>query len=180
MANETASVARLVLDSAFFNTINIPTVELFFQRSPGNGPGKRGIPGLDFQVEKNGALIQTKGVSAADGKVVMLLPGGAAQLQLLFGGAVVARYDVVLQTIGVRPVETKAGQQQRLRMLGYQIGHGGALKDGVTDDELPIEKITDAQAGMVFERSVLDFQVDLGTMPGNSTIVQPLTRETGV
>jgi hypothetical protein len=178
MANEPTAVSRLVTGSTAFNTINLPTVELVFQRAPGNKPG-RGIEALDFRVVKEGRVIQT-GSTGADGTVAMLLPGGAARLELLVRGSVVASYDVVLQTAGVAPVETKAGQLQRLRILGYHVGHGGPLKDGVTDDEIPIGKIKNRSEGESFERSLLDFQADIGSLPGNSTVVGPLVAESGV
>jgi hypothetical protein len=179
MVNELESVARQVTSSTFHNTFNIPTVDLFFQRSPGNGNSNRGIDGLQFQVESRGSVIQ-KGITRQDGQIVMLVPGGAAQLQLLHKGVIVARYNVIIQTIGLDPVERKAGQHQRLRMLGYQIGHGGPLKDGVTGDDTPLNEVTDKEDGEKFERSILDFQVDIGSLPGNSTILQPLKNETGV
>jgi hypothetical protein len=119
------------------------------------------------------------GITPASGSITMLLPGAAAQLQLLVNGEIVARYDVVLQTIGLEPAETKAGQQQRLRLLGFQIGHAGPSKDGVTGDETPIAQMTDKAAGEAFERSVLDFQVEIGGVPGNSTIIAPLAGAAG-
>ena len=45
---------------------------------------------------------------------------------------------------------TVTGQKQRLRLLGYQIGHGGPGGDGV-DSNTNV---------MQFERSVLDLQAE--------------------
>ena len=45
------------------------------------------------------------------------------------------------------------GQKQRLRQLGYHIGHAGPDGNGV-----------DNANNMEFERSVLDFQTDSGVL----------------
>src|SRR5262245_9566346 len=135
------AIARQVVDSQSFNTINVPTVELLFQRSPGNNHNDRGIQGLKFQVEVNGSVIQ-EGETGKDGEIKMLRPFGSEQLQLMFQGGVVARYDVTLDDSELAPVDKKLGQQQRLRKLGFQLGHGGPFKDGVTGDE----KASDAAA----------------------------------
>jgi len=101
---------------------------------------------------------------------VRVPPGGSATLQLLFGGNVVAEYEVTVDHSPLSDLNagdaildpgSKAqaaneatngtsikGTQERLRMLGYQIGHGG---DG-----------TGVSGTMTseWERSVLDFQAD--------------------
>lgn len=143
------SIARLVFGSTAANTINIPTVEIFLQKSP-NKPasGTRGIT-LDFEVEKNGAIIQT-GTTGADGKVVMQVPGGSALLRVKSAGAV-AEYAVKLRTAAIEPVSTLAGVQRRLRMLGYHIGHGGAEGNGVDSATNPSVEV---------DRSILEFQAD--------------------
>jgi hypothetical protein len=173
------AIARQVVGSAFFNTINVPTVELHFQRSPGNNQKDRGIQGLKFQVEVDGAVIQ-EGETGKDGKIKMLLPFGSAQLQLMFQGVVVARYDVTLDDSELDSIDKKAGQQQRLRMLGFQVGHGGPFNDGVTGDEKASDAAAERENGEKFERSVLDFQVEIGNLPGNSTILDPLKKEAGL
>ena len=172
------AISRQVAGSAFFNTLNSATVEIHFQRSPSNDRGDRGIQGLKFQVEVDGTVVQ-EGETAKDGRIRMILPLGSAQLQLIFQGTVVARYDVTLDDTELEPVEKKAGQQQRLRMLGFQIGHGGAFKDGVTGDEKSPDAAVERENGEKFERSALDFQVEIGNLPGNSTIIAPLKKEAG-
>jgi hypothetical protein len=157
-------IARLVPSSAAHNTLNLPPpVPIHFQRSPDFPQGDtRGIDALDFQVVNAGAVIQV-GRTGRDGRVdVRVPPGGSSTVQLLFNGAVVAEYEVTVDTGALAAVNTITGQQQRLRMLGYQIGHTGADGNGV-----------DGNQSLVFERSVLDFQADQGLNP--DAIVGPLT-----
>lgn len=179
MANEKAApVARLVSSSNAFNTLNTPPpVPIHFQKSPDFPDSKpRGIAGLDFQVTVNGSIVTT-GRTAADGLVdVPVPPGGSATLQLLFAGKVVAEYEVTVDSAAladlnsVDPILDPEGRsqdanellntaeilgiQQRLRMLGYQIGHGGDEGTGVS-----------ALMGLEMERGVLDFQIDQGLLP---------------
>jgi len=176
--NRSAPVARLVPSSTAFNTLNTPPpIPIHFQRSPDfpDGGAARGIAGLKFNVVVGGAIIATP-TTGADGRVdVRVPPGGSATLQLLFGGNVVAEYEVTIEPNplsdlnagdavldpGAHPqaaTETTnatsiRGTQERLRMLGYQIGHGGAEGTGVS--------------GVItteWERSVLDFQADQGLL----------------
>jgi hypothetical protein len=172
--SKTAPVARLVTSSTAFNTLNTPpAIPIHFHKSPDFPSGGRGIAGLDFQVVVAGAVI-SQGTTGADGKIdVRVPPGGTATVQLLFGGAVVAEYDVSIETNPLSDLNagdaildpgSKAqaaneatnavsiqGTQERLRMLGYQIGHGGAEGTGVS-----------AVMTTEWERSVLDFQADQG------------------
>src|SRR4051794_10700303 len=92
-----APVARLFSGSTALNTINIRTVTLFFQKSPGQPGGgtPRGIDALSFQVVKDGAVIQT-GTTGPDGRIQMRIQGGVSTLQLLAGGAV-AEYTVAIR-----------------------------------------------------------------------------------
>lgn len=183
----TIAVARQVPGSGLFNTINFSVVEIRFQRSPGKGQDVRGIAGLEFQVELTGTIIQT-GVTGKDGLVKMLIPLGAAQLQLLHKGQIVARYDVTIDEDALDSVDDAKGQQQRLRMLGYQQRHGGAFKDGVTglkaaptgkSKKVESDQIRTDPEDVGFERSILDFQVDIGATPGNSSILNPLRTQAG-
>ena len=143
-----APVARLAPGSTAFNTLNKPpAIPIFFQKSPDFGSGGRGIQGMDFQVLVNGAVDAT-GPTGADGKVdVRVPPGGSATVQLMFGGKVVAEYEVTVDANPLSDLNTGdavmnphsttqaaneatngtqiRGTQERLRMLGYQIGHGG-------------------------------------------------------
>jgi hypothetical protein len=146
-------ISRLVSGSAAVNTISLPPpVPIHFQRSPDFPAGDiRGIDGMDFQVFSNGAVIQT-GRTGNDGKIdVRVPPGGSSIVKLLFNGAVVAEYEVTVDAGAFAAVNTVTGQQQRLRTLGYQIGHLGPEGNGV-----------DGNQRLEFERSVLEFQADQG------------------
>jgi peptidoglycan hydrolase-like protein with peptidoglycan-binding domain len=146
------SIARLMAGSAAFNTVNIPTVNIFLQKSPGKPSGdQRGITGVTFQVIKDGAEIQT-GTTAADGKVVMQVPGGSAILRLNAGGAS-TDYNVSVRNDAIEGAGTDAGKQRRLRMLGYHLAHAGADGNGVDGSAIPSTQ---------FDRSVLEFQADQG------------------
>ncbi len=150
---QTRFVARLFNAATAFNTLNLPPpVQIFLHRSPAFPNGDvRGIRGLDFQVTSGGVVIQV-GQTGADGKIdVRVPPGGSSTLQLMRAGAVVAEYIITVDSAALDPVSAVNGQQERLRLLGYQTGHAGANGDGV-----------DGTATMEFERSVLDFQADEG------------------
>jgi len=154
-----AAIARLFSGSSALNTLNIRTVTLFFQKSPGK-PGSgtaRGISGLNFQVVKNGTVIQT-GTTGADGQIRMRIQGGVSTLQLMTGGAV-AEYTVSIRDDAAEGVATPEGQQRRLRMLGYQIGLTGADGNGVDGAAVPTVTI---------DRCLQEFQVDAGTATTNS------------
>lgn len=156
--------ARLVPSSTAFNTLNLPPpVPIHFHRSPDFPQGDvRGIDGLDFQVVSGGAV--QVGRTGPDGKIdVRVPPGGSATVQLLHNGATVAEYVVTIEPAALAAATSVQGQQERLRMLGYQIGHAGADGNGV-----------DGNLSLVFERSVLDFQVDQGLVA--DAIVGPQTR----
>jgi hypothetical protein len=150
----TSPIARLVPGSAAFNTLNIRTVTIFLQKSPGKPSGDvRGIDGIRFQVVKDGAVIQT-GTTGADGRVQMRIQGGVSTLQLLAGGAV-AEYEVSIRDDALEAVTTPDGQQRRLRMLGYHIGHTGTDGNGVDGIAAP---------GTGMDRSILEFQADARTL----------------
>jgi hypothetical protein len=145
------TIARLVQGSRFFNTINVRTVELFFQKSPARPGGDvRGIDKLDFQVLADGSLIQT-GQTGRDGRIQMRVRGAESTLQVLVAGAVVAEYSVRLRDDAIEAAATAAGQQRRLRMLGYHLGHGGADGNGVDGAAVPAVQT---------DRSILEFQAD--------------------
>jgi hypothetical protein len=146
-------IARLVKASAAFNTLALPPpVPVFFQRSPGFPSGDvRGIDGLDFEVAVAGTTIQT-GRTGADGKIDVRVPlAGTSTLRLMVNGAAVATYEVSRAAGALAAATAVDGQKQRLRLLGYQIGHAGPDGNGV-----------DTAQNVEFERSVLDFQADNG------------------
>jgi hypothetical protein len=165
-------IARLVPGSTAFNTLATPPpVPIHFHKSPDFPSGARGIAGLEFEVEVLGAVI-AQGTTGADGKIdVRVPPGGSAKVKIFVGGTTVSEYDV---TIDLNPLSNMnsgdavldpgskpqaanettngtsiRGTQERLRMLGYQIGHDGPEGNGVT-----------GVMTTEWERSVLDFQVD--------------------
>jgi hypothetical protein len=157
MSTPANTIARLITSSTAFNTLALPpAVPILLQMSPAFPNGDtRGINGVDFQVVTGGRVIQN-GRTGADGKVDVRVPvGGTSTLQLMFNGAVVASYEVSVSPDPLAAVNTLGGQMQRLRLLGYQIGHAGPDGNGVD---------TAAAAGPIeFERSVLDFQADNGS-----------------
>jgi len=179
-------VSRLVSNSSAFNTLNSPpAIPIHFQKSPDfpSGSEKRGIEGLDFKVLVGGSEI-SHGTTAADGKVdVRVPPGGTATVQLLFNGSVVSEYEVKVDHLPLidmssgdaildpgsknqqaNEIQNNAqilGTQQRLRMLGYQIGHQAPdpiLSIVQTDEGTGVNGLLSKE----WERSVLDFQFDQG------------------
>jgi hypothetical protein len=151
-------IARLVPGSTAANTINIPTVEIFLQRSPNRPSGdQRGIE-TDFEVVKNGAVIQT-GRTGPDGRVLMRVPGGSATLRVLASGAV-AEYDVTIRSAAIEGAATQAGQQRRLRMLGYHLGHAGPEGNGVDGAPTPSREM---------DRAIEEFQADTPALNNGGT-----------
>jgi hypothetical protein len=108
---------------------------------------------LNFQVVKNGAVIQA-GTTAADGRVRMRIQGGVSTLRLL-GAAPEPEYDVTIRDDAIEAAATPAGQQRRLRMLGYHIGHSGPEGNGVDGVAVPIAEV---------DRSILEFQADTAAL----------------
>jgi hypothetical protein len=161
-----ATIARLVPGSAGFNTLSIRTVEIFLQKSPGRPSGdSRGVNHLSFQVVKDGAVIQ-HGTTGADGRIRMRIQGGVSTLQLL-GGTARAEYEVSIRDDAVEAVATPAGQQRRLRMLGYQIGHTGAEGNGVDGAAVPTREM---------DRSISEFQADTAAInaTGNANAISSI------
>lgn len=149
-------VARLEPSSTAVNTLNLPPpVPIHFQMSPDfPGVAPRGIQGMSFQVTVGGIVISI-GTTPADGRIDVRVPaGGRATVQLLRAGAVMAEYEVRVDATALTAVTGVQGQQERLRMLGYQIGHSGAGGNGI-----------DGTQNVQLERSILDFQADQGQFP---------------
>ncbi len=145
-----ASISRLAPGATGFNTLNVRTVEIFLQKSPGKPNGDvRGVNLLSFQVVKDGAVIQN-GTTGTDGRIRMRIQGGVSTLQLL-GGPSVMEYEVIIRDDAIEPVTAPAGQQRRLRMLGYHIGHTGPEGNGVDGAAVPTVEM---------DRSILEFQAD--------------------
>jgi hypothetical protein len=170
----TSPIARLVPGSPAFNTLNVRTVDIFLQKSPGRPAGDvRGVDAAQFQVVSNGVVIQN-GTTGPDGLIRMRIQGGVSTLQVLTGG-VAAEYTVTIRDDAIEGVATTAGQQRRLRMLGYQIGHTGPDGNGVDGVDAP---------SAALDRTILEFQADDGAVQMNSladATTQPrLTAAAGV
>lgn len=144
------TIARQAINSVLHNVLNSRVVPIFFHKSPGadNG-GDRAIGGINWRTQAQGFVIQS-GTTGADGRIDMTVRGGSSRLELLHNNAVIAQYDVSVSTAALAAATTTEGQKQRLRLLGYQLGHDGPDGNGVDTNA----------AGMEFERSVLDLQVE--------------------
>lgn len=124
-------IARFVPGSPLHDTINVRTVKVFFQSSPGRpGSGARGIPDLECRILHDGLPVRLLR-SAKNGLVDVPLLDNRATLEILHQGAPVAVYELVADDRPFDPIGTVIGQQQRLRHLGYQLGHGGPDEDGI-------------------------------------------------
>jgi len=152
-----AVISRLIREASGFNTLNELTVDVYFQKSPGNDAGdQRGIENLDYRLERNGRVLQ-QGRTGPDGKIEVPVRGNTPTvLKLLHGSVEQAVYEVSVRAGALGLLTNLTGQKQRLRLLGYHIGHSGIDGDGV-----------DNINAMAFERSVLDFQADHG-LPDNA------------
>ena len=145
------SIARLVRDSLAHNTLNVRTIEVFFQKSAGVDEGDdRGITGLEYRVMSGGREVLS-GTTEDDGKVaVPLRPGADTILELLVDGNAVSQYRITARDDALEPDTEIIGWQRRLRQLGYQLGTVGATRDGV-----------DGSMGRRTDKAIQDFQVCL-------------------
>jgi len=142
-----AVIARLVHSSSAHNTLNLPSVEIHIQRCPGQPDGDRGIAGLDYEI-RVGSRVAQSGTTGDDGKIEVRIPVGSVPVVAVMG----TEYQVRASSADFADVATTTGKKERLRHLGYQLGHDGADGNGV-----------DAVAARYeYERSVLDFQADQG------------------
>ncbi len=156
-----AKVARQVASSKRFNTLNTRVAELRFQKAPGEIHAKDRITGLKFRVVAQGDVIQEG--EDDNGTIRMRVRGPSSDLLLLFEGKVVARYEVSVDLEDVDISLLNHGLQQRLRVLGYQIGHGGPAGDGVIEPGEPPPPGVPPKVpenALDFERAVIDYQVD--------------------
>ena len=146
------SVARQAINSLLHNVLSSRSVPILFHKSPGNDSGgDRAIPGIDWQVRAQGFLIQN-GTTGNNGRIDMNIRGGSSTLELLDNGNVVAEYEVTASTAALAAATTVRGQKERMRLLGYQLGHGGPDGNGVDNNANVVE----------YERSILDVQADHG------------------
>jgi hypothetical protein len=150
----TPNVARLIKGFNAFNAINEITVDIWFQKFPGVPHGNdRGIADIEYTVTTPAGELIQQGRTPADGKIPLRIRGAMSVLKLVRGGVHLATYEVSATNAAFRAAGTREGQKERLRMLGYQVGRGGADHDGV-----------DGVDNLEFERSLLDYQVDSGVV----------------
>lgn len=142
-------IARLPSGSRDHNAVVMRTVELWFQKSPGVGSGRE-IRGLRYRLRREGTIVQQARTSA-DGKITFRAPPGETIVELLVGTRVAAAYRVTVGDERIPAITAAAGQQRRLRMLGYQLGRDGPSGDGV-----------DGRVGGRTERAILCYQADRG------------------
>jgi peptidoglycan hydrolase-like protein with peptidoglycan-binding domain len=145
-------IARLIHEAAGFNTLNVRTMEVFFQKSPGVSEGdNRGIPGLEYRVMSDGRQTQS-GTTGDDGLVaVQCRPNTETVLELMVAGSPVAQYKLTFRDTPFEPDSSFIGIQRRLRTLGYQLGAAGDTHDGV-----------DNAMGRRTDKAIQDFQIDAG------------------
>jgi len=147
------SLSRLIRGSSFFNVLNMTTVEIFFQKSPDNPDGDtRGIESLAYEVYWGATRVE-QGTTGSDGQIIVPVFAGRANIRLVHTGGFV-EYELTVSSDALDAANTRTGRKQRLRLLGYQLGHAGPDGDGV-----------DGNDNFEFERSVLDFQVESGSRP---------------
>ena len=149
MSDDELTVARLGPDASGHNTLNIKTIEVFMQRFAGMiADTDAGIEGMSYQVFNNGEMVQS-GVTEADGRILVRMLNGAAELRLMFNNICVARYTINDRQEPLEADTEIAGVQRRLRALGYQLGHAGDGSDGI-----------DGDLGWKTDKAILDFQID--------------------
>jgi len=149
-------IARLVARFQGQNAINVPTADIYIQKVPGTPSGARGVPDLEYEVVINGRVTQS-GRTGNDGLIKVRVPAGPAPVLRVMG----SEYEISITNAAFANVNTTKGKKERLRYLGYQIGHAGANGNGVDDENQRFE----------YERSILDFQaahgLDLNSDPAS-------------
>jgi hypothetical protein len=157
--NDLLEIARQWWNSLLNNVLNTQTVDIYFHRSPGNdNGGDRAISGLRWRVMAQGFVIQPVQTTGNDGLIQMDIRGGVSTLQIMHNNNVMAEYEVRVSSAALQPVANLVGQQERLRLLGYHIGHAGPGNNGVgapPPTAAPVAVMEDI-------RSILDFQADQG------------------
>ncbi len=139
--------ARIIPDFDVHNAVNVRTVDVYIQDYPGAPGDKRGVEGLQYEVLSNDQVVQT-GMTDKEGKIqVFLFPEARTILKVLG-----TEYEISITDAAFGNVNTTKGKKERLRYLGYQVGHDGANGNGVDDEDERFE----------YERSILDFQADHG------------------
>jgi len=158
--------ARIIPDFDVHNAVNVRTVDVYIQDHPGVPGDERGVEGLQYEVLSNDQVVQT-GMTDKEGKIqVFLFPGARTILKVLG-----TEYEISITNAAFSNVNITKGRKERLRYLGYQIGHDGTNGNGVDDEDERFE----------YERSILDFQADhsLGLDSDPSSIEAELRNEAG-
>ncbi len=142
--------ARIVPDIDANNAINVRTVDVYIQDSPGAPGDKRGVEGLQYEVLSNDQVVQS-GLTDKEGKIqVFLFPDARTILKVLG-----TEYEVsILGTL--YPREQLCGVQQRIELLGY---HPGSLH---ADAALAADYDNKTEGT---ERAILNFQADNKLFP---------------
>ena len=162
-------IARLVANFQGHNAINVRTVDIYIQMYPGKPDVDHGIEGLDYKVFVNNSETQS-GRTASNGKITVRIPPGTTPVLQVMG----TDYEITSSNAAFANVNTTTGKKERLRFLGYQIGHGGTLHNGV-------DNVDNTNATFEYARSILDFQADQGLdLNGDrASIEASLTTEAG-
>jgi len=148
-------VARMARFHEGFNALNLRTVVIYLQKCPGAPNATRGIEDADYRVLADGAEIAT-GRTGSNGRIEVRLRPGVTTIVEVLG----SQYEVTRDGAALAAVTTTEGRKERLRYLGYHLGHGGPHGDGVDTNAEVFE----------YERSVLDFQAAHGvTTDGDET-----------
>jgi hypothetical protein len=154
-------VPRALEGSSTGATVALETIEIYFAKSPGapRRPNDRGIESAQWSVFAFG-FQAAAGVTGADGKITFEVMQGIPHTLRVLGST----YELNLRTGALEPLTDFTGQQRRLRLLGYQLGHDGPDNNGV-----------DGQMRPQTDRAILEFQSDQGLEADGN--VGPLTRE---
>jgi hypothetical protein len=158
--------ARLVAAFQAQNLVNVPTVDIFIQKSPGTPSVARGVQGLQYRVLVNG-IVRQRGTTASNGRITVRVPPGPAPVIEVMG----SQFEIRRTGNPFANVNTHTGKKERLRFLGYQIGHQGPHGNGVDNVDQRME----------YERSVLDFQAahSLDLDANRASIEAELTNQAG-
>jgi hypothetical protein len=136
-------VARTLKGLDHHNSLVLRRVKVYFQMHPGKHgqDATRGIADVEYTLRVGGRVVD-RGKTAADGSVEMLLPA-SQEVEL---EALGTRYVVLLRG-ALEDVSTVKGYQQRLSILGYEIGEADGLHEARTD------------------RAAMNFEADHGLEP---------------
>ncbi|MBU0753705.1 MAG: hypothetical protein KJ645_01105, partial [Planctomycetes bacterium] len=115
-----ARIARLQAQFKASNALNVRTVVIFIQKYPGKPYKNRVISGLDYEVKVNDRVTQT-GRTTSVGTITVRIPSGTTPVLKVMG----TEYRITADNAKFAKEDTTKGKKERLRYLGYQIGHEG-------------------------------------------------------